>query len=282
MNIPIVSNKRKLEYDKKLKQIEGDELRLKTLEQELIELQMRVAEEAAPFIEELCEMRFENLKKLKEHVADPFFKKKEKRQITHLLIELAARLQTMGDPRAEIFLEEFLYEDELETEEGHSSSEGHYHARPIEKQTEGTVEIKTLFRQLAKAFHPDKELQEHLKEEKTNLMKKITAAYENQDLYGLLKLEKEHMGPREFSEDKLELYIKHINVRLKQIKIFEAELKKHGPLSTIYQLFYSKKPTIQEYNIKHEISKIEEEVRKEKILQQIIWDSTTMRNYLKS
>ena len=75
MNIPIISNKRKLEYDKKLKLIEADELRLKTLEQELIELQMKVAEEAAPFIEEFRETRFENLKKLKEHTADPFFKK---------------------------------------------------------------------------------------------------------------------------------------------------------------------------------------------------------------
>ncbi len=36
---------------------------------------------------------------------------------------------------------------------------------------------------LAKVFHPDKGPIEHLKEEKTTIMKKITEAYENQNLY---------------------------------------------------------------------------------------------------
>jgi len=135
---------------------------------------------------------------------------------------------------------------------------------------------------LAKAFHPDKEPLEHLKEEKTSLMKKITAAYENQDLYGLLKLEKEHLGAREFSEDKVELYIKHINDRLKELKSFEADLKKHGPLAGVYKFIYSQKATVQEDNIKNELFKIGCEVEKEKELQQIIWDSRTLKKYLKS
>ena len=113
-------------------------------------------------------------------------------------------------------------------------------------------------------------------------MKKITAAYENQDLYGLLKIEKDHLGPREFTDDKIELYIKHINDRLKELKFFEASLKKHGPLSKIYRFIYSRKTTIQEYNIRNELSKIEEEVQKEKELQSIFWDKSSLRNYLKS
>lgn len=59
MNIPVTSNRRKLEFDKKLKQIEKDELKLKTLEQELLSLQSRVATEAAPIVKEFCELRFE-------------------------------------------------------------------------------------------------------------------------------------------------------------------------------------------------------------------------------
>lgn len=284
MNIPITTNRRKLEFDKKLKQIESDELKLKTLEQELLVLQVRVASEATPIVEEFCELRFENLNRLKQHQADSYFKKKEKRQIIHLMVELAYGLQSMGDERAETFLDELLPEQESEAEEKEDSFESYSYkpAFPTPVQTKGKLEIKSLFRQLAKAFHPDKEPLEHLKEEKTSLMKKITAAYENQDLYGLLKLEKEHMEPREFSEDKIELYIKHINDRLKELKSFEAQLKKHGPLSTIYKFIYSRQVTIQEYNIKNELSKIEEEVRKEKVLQQIIWDSGSLRNYFKS
>lgn len=284
MNAPITTNRRKLEFDKKLKQIESDELKLKTLEQELLVLQVRVASEAAPVVEELCELRFENLIRLKHHRGDSYFKKKEKRQIIHLMIELAYGLQSMGDERAEIFLAGLLPEQEAEAEEQDDGFDSHRYkpASPTSVQVEGKLEIKSLFRQLAKAFHPDKEPLEHLKEERTSLMKKITAAYENQDLYGLLKLEKEHMGEREFSEDKIELYIKHINDRLKALKSHEASLKKHGPLSTVYKFIYSRQVTIQEYNIQNELSKIEEELRKEKIFQQIIWDSGSLRNYFKS
>lgn len=284
MNNPIIpSNRKKAEFDKKLKQIESDDLRLKTLEQELIVLQARVAQEASPIVKEFCDLRFESLIRLKHHLADSSFKKKEKRQITTLMIDMAYGLQKMGDERSEAFLDELLQEVEAENFEKEENFHSNTFKAPESQaaQAEGNIEIKTLFRQLAKAFHPDKEPLEHLKEERTSLMKKITVAYENQDLYGLLKLEKEHIGPREFSEDKVELYIKYINNRLKELKNFEASLKKHGPLSTIYKLIYSQKITIQEYNIKNEISKLEEELRKERELQQIIWDSLTLSNYLK-
>jgi uncharacterized membrane protein (DUF106 family) len=288
MNIPITTtHRRKLEFDKKLKQIESDELKLKNLEQELLNLQSRMSIESRPIVEEFCALRFENLTKLKEFKVDSFFKKKEKRQIIHLMIELAFGLQEVGDFRAQDFLDELVPEVEVGTEgKNDSEDEPHTHkythVSPEEKKNDGHLEIKSLFRQLAKAFHPDKEPLEHLKEEKTSLMKKITAAYENQDLYGLLKLEKEHMGPREFTEDKIELYIKHINDRLKELKSFEARLKKHGPLSTIYKYVFSRKATIQEYNVRNELSKIENEVEKEKELQNIIWDRSTLRNFLKS
>ena len=283
MNNPIIpSNKKKAEFDKKLKQIESDDLRLKTLEQELIVLQARVAEEASPIVKEFCDLRFESLTRLQHHLKDSSFKKKERRQITTLMIDMAYGLQKMGDDRSEDFLDDLLQEDEASTEQEESFSSHKFKAPPsMANQIEGNIEIKTLFRQLAKAFHPDIEPLEHLKEERTSLMKKINTAYENQDLYGLLKLEKEHIGPREFSDDKVELYTKYINNRLKELKAFEAELKKHGPLSTIYKMIYSQKVTIQEYNIKNELSKLEEELRKEKELQQIVWDSLTLSNYLK-
>lgn len=287
MSAPITtSQKRKQEFDKKLKQIEADELKLKNLEHELLRLQVRIATESSPLVEEYCELRFQNLTILKEFLSESNFKKKEKRLIIHLMTDLAVGLQRAGDPRAQDFLDELLSQDEgLEPQEERKERvHTHKFTTPPknEKMEESKIEIKTLFRQLAKAFHPDKEPEEHLKEEKTNLMKRITAAYENQDLYGLLKLEKEHLGPREFSEDKLELYIKHVNDRLKELKTFEACLKKTGPLAGIYKYIYSIKPTMREYNIQNEISKIEEEVQKEKDLQTILWDRSSLKSFLKS
>ena len=288
MNIPVTTtNKRKLELDKKLRQIENDELKLKNLEEILQGLQVRVASEATPIVKEFCDLRFENLTRLKYHLNDSSIKKKDRRRITHLMNELALGLQNMGDSRSESFFDEnFSGEDSVSKhEEDHQSEE--YEAPAFEHPdasanlAAGKIDIKSLFRQLAKALHPDKELLEHLKEEKTSLMKKITEAYENQDLHGLLKLEKEHLGPREFSEDKVELYIKHINDRLKELKTLEASLKKYGPLSTIYQYIYSQKMTTQEQNIFNELKKLEDEVDKEKELQQIIWDSSSLKSYLK-
>jgi hypothetical protein len=282
MSIPtITSNRRKQEFDKKLKQIESDELKLKTLEEVLLKLQARVQSEMTPIVEEFCELRFQNLTKLRNFLNDSGFKKNDRRLLIYFMTELAVGLQSMGDARAENFVDELIPKEEPQRHQ-------EYHKHPCEhkvsspKQEEGKLEIKTIFRQLAKAFHPDKEPLEHLKEEKTSLMKKITEAYENQDLYGLLKLEKEHLGPREFSEEKIDLYIKHINDRLKELKAFENRLKKHGPLASVYRFFYSRKATIQEYNIRNELSKVEEEVEKEKELQTIIWDRTSLKDYLKS
>ncbi len=286
MKDPVLStNRRKLEFDQKLKKIENDELKLKALEQELIRLKIRISSESTPLVQEFCELRFENLNRLHQFLSDSFFKKKEKRQIIHLIVELANGLQAIGDSRAQAFLDEFVLQDESDFEDDENDGfETHNFSAPpqVEKQAEGKLEIKSLFRQLAKAFHPDKEPLEHLKEVKTDIMKKITAAYENQDLYGLLKLEKEHLGPREFSEDKIELYIKYINSRLKELKTFENRLKKNGPLATVYRFIFSRKPNIQEYNIKNELSKIEEEILREKELQTTIWDKSSLRYFLRS
>jgi hypothetical protein len=275
-------SRRKLEFDKKLKQIENDELKLKRLEEELNSLQARMARETNPIVEEFCELRFQNLTRLKEFLNGSSFKKKEKRLIIHLMTKLASGLMDAGDPRAQDFIESEMNE----VDDGDHDNDHQTHtftpSPPTKEAMEGKHEIKSLFRQLAKAFHPDKEPLEHLKEEKTTLMKKIMAAYENQDLYGLLKIEKEHLGPREFTEDKIELYIKHINDRLKELKTLEARLKKHGPLAMIYKFIYSRKATLQEHNIRHELSKIEAEVEKEKELQAVLWDQTLLRNFLKN
>ena len=287
MNTPITTAKRrKLEFDKKLKQIENDELRLLALEQELLLLQSRIAAISIPIVNEFCELRFQNLSRLQNHLANSYFKKKEKRQIIHLMIELASGLQSVGDSRAEAFLDELVPKEgskaEAETEKNYDFESPKF--KPTShtaKLAAEKIEIKSLFRQLVKAFHPDIEPLEHLKVQKTSVMKKITAAYDNLDLYGLLKIEKEYLGAKEFSEDKIELYLKHITDRQKELKSFEARLKKHGLLSSIYRFIYSRKVTILEDNIKQELTKLENEVQKEKELQQVLWDTTTLRNYLK-
>ena len=89
-----------------------------------------------------------------------------------------------------------------------------------------TKSISSIYRQLAKAFHPDLEQDEQLKLEKEHLMKELTGAYEKNDLHTLLRLEiswiqKEENNPDKLSDEKLKIY----NEALKeQVTELEAEI----------------------------------------------------------
>lgn len=86
-------------------------------------------------------------------------------------------------------------------------------AREVEEiQKKG---LSKIYKQLAKALHPDLERDPLVKAEKEGLMKKLTTAYENQDLHTLLSLEikwmnratsNEDENPVQETEEKLKLY----------------------------------------------------------------------------
>ncbi|MEO6720482.1 MAG: hypothetical protein ABIN67_08945, partial [Ferruginibacter sp.] len=72
--------------------------------------------------------------------------------------------------------------------------------------------ISTIYRQLAKLFHPDLEHDEERKTEKEILMKELTVAYEAKNLHALLTLElrwihKENDHLESLSEEKLAIYL---------------------------------------------------------------------------
>lgn len=102
------------------------------------------------------------------------------------------------------------------------------HEREIEEiQKKG---LSKIYKQLARTLHPDLELDPQLKLEKEALMKKLTVAYENQDLHALLSLEikwmnytslNENISCRQTAEEQLNIY----NTLLKdQVKSLEEEL----------------------------------------------------------
>lgn len=72
--------------------------------------------------------------------------------------------------------------------------------------------ISTIYKQLAKLFHPDLEHDEERRAEKEVLMKELTAAYEAKNLHALLTLElkwihKENDHLESLSEEKLSIYL---------------------------------------------------------------------------
>ncbi len=84
--------------------------------------------------------------------------------------------------------------------------------------------ISSIYKQLAKAFHPDLEPDHEKKLEKEVIMKQLTVAYENNDLHTLLKLEvewiqKETNDPGKLSNDKLAIYNEALREQVMELEM---------------------------------------------------------------
>jgi hypothetical protein len=109
--------------------------------------------------------------------------------------------------------------------------------KAVEKEALQKKAIGTIYKQLAKAFHPDLEQDPILKLQKQALMKKLTTAYEEGDLHTILHLEMEQMN---LSESQKKTYtdehLKTFNQILEsQIAMLEEELEKI-PLRPQYEV----------------------------------------------
>ena len=83
--------------------------------------------------------------------------------------------------------------------------------------------IRSIYITLAKVMHPDKETDESLKAEKEEVMKKVTAAYEQKDLPALLKLEIEWVHKtsdhlEKLTDDKLKIYISALRQQVSELE----------------------------------------------------------------
>ena len=99
-------------------------------------------------------------------------------------------------------------------------------------------DLKSLFKQLAKAFHPDLESDPLLKVHKENWMKRLNAAYAINDLREMLQLELEWLGEEASNlatagEEKLKVYcavLKEQIADLKEKTRFLLSEPQYGPL----------------------------------------------------
>ena len=76
------------------------------------------------------------------------------------------------------------------------------------QQADARSAVRTVFRQLASALHPDREPDEQLRERKTALMSEVNAAYEKNELSTLLRLQMQaalsgESGASRLADDKL-------------------------------------------------------------------------------
>lgn len=98
--------------------------------------------------------------------------------------------------------------------------------------------IRSIYIALAKVMHPDTEANELLKGEKEEIMKKVTAAYEQKDLPALLKLEiewvyktSEHL--EKLTDDKLKIYISALRQQVSELESERNSLQFHPRFDVI-------------------------------------------------
>ncbi len=90
-------------------------------------------------------------------------------------------------------------------------------AKQTAKQQQTTKTVRTLYRELVKAYHPDRELDDVEKIRKTAIMQQVTDAYEKGDLMALLRLQ---LTLSELDQDRVNNLadepLRHYNNLLKQ------------------------------------------------------------------
>ena len=112
--------------------------------------------------------------------------------------------------------------------------------------------IRSVYISLSKLLHPDFETDEDLKQQKEEVMKQVTAAYENKDLSTLLRLElewglKTHENLTELSEQKLKIFIQVLKERRQELNHELRMLYVHPRFQPIAEVsFRSEKGALNE------------------------------------
>jgi hypothetical protein len=86
-----------------------------------------------------------------------------------------------------------------------------------------TKAVRTIYMDLVKAFHPDREKEEEEKNRKTEIMQRVTEAYEKNDVLGLLRLQLEferidQSHIESLAEDHLKYYNKILREQTKELE----------------------------------------------------------------
>jgi hypothetical protein len=116
-----------------------------------------------------------------------------------------------------------------------------------EKMQEAADELKkkniaTIYKQLAKLFHPDLEQDEERKTEKMLLMQELTAAYEAKNLHALLTLElkwihKENDHLDSLTEEKLAIYLQILKEQVNDLNFQKQEIIYQPQYAALVQEF---------------------------------------------
>ena len=168
-----------------------------------------------------------------------------------------AKNETMNDRMKDFFgfdmsdenaREEFFGQTFGKNKNNKSDKNENHEQREAKKKTAGQIakELKAeqeaknigqasrkIYTELVKQFHPDREHDEQERERKTEIMKRITIAYEKNDLFDLLKLQLEYLQIdkdhiNKLADEKLKYYNKILKEQLEELQDELSEVTESG------------------------------------------------------
>jgi hypothetical protein len=122
--------------------------------------------------------------------------------------------------------------------------------------------IKSIYKTLVMAVHPDKETDETLKIEKDALMKEVTAAYKNKDLKRLLQIEIEVLNKEtdhieQLSEQKLAAYNSLLKEQVDELELENQMIQMNPRFAPIYD-FLEYPESVVKQQIKYNVDLVKE------------------------
>jgi hypothetical protein len=151
----------------------------------------------------------------------------------------------LHETRQKLFEEYTADKDEFEqTQKVKKKSAKQLEAEKLQQEMDEIKQknIGTIYKQLAKLFHPDLEQDEERKLEKEILMKELTVAYEAKNLHALLTLElrwihKENEHLESLTEEKLAVYLQILKEQAQDLEYEKNELYHHPQYAVLLQQF---------------------------------------------
>ena len=159
--------------------------------------------------------------------------------------DVNALAKKLYETRQKLYAEQTEIDDQFEDQQTRKKkSAKQLEAERLQQEVEEMKQknISTIYKQLAKLFHPDLEQDEERKLEKEILMKELTVAYEARNLHALLTLElrwihKENEHLETLTEEKLAVYLQILKEQAQELEYKKNELIQHPQYAVLLEEF---------------------------------------------